>query len=72
MLKLVYCEDTVSASRIEQCPVGYLRDSAEIFAGFDLNEDLRRAIGDAPYQEFTPLGDIWCETLGDVVPVGIK
>ncbi len=62
----------MSVSRIEQCPVGYLRDSAEIFAGFDLNPDLQRAIADAPYQEFTPLGDIWCETLGDVVPVGIK
>jgi hypothetical protein len=33
---------------------------------------LRRAINDAPYQEFTPLGDAWCETLGDVVPVGVK
>jgi hypothetical protein len=62
----------VSTSRIEQCPVAYLRDSAEIFAGFDLNEDLRRAIVDAPRQKFTPLGEVWCETLGNTIPVGIK
>lgn len=64
--------DIVGGPSLAECSVEYLNDSAEIAAGLNIDEGLWRAMRDAPSRQFTPLGNVWCGTLGSEIPIGIK